>query len=79
MSEVIRSFLAFELPGEIKGIVEGVHAELAKSTLDVKWVRPGNVHLTVVFLGNIATQDLTSLGKEVSKVCSKYGRFEVGL
>ena len=79
MSKVIRSFLAFELPGEMKEIVKRVHAELTKSALDVKWMRPGNVHLTVVFLGNVSTQDLAPLGTEVSKVCSKYGRFEVEL
>ena len=76
---MIRSFLAFELPGEMKEIVKSVHADLVKTALDVKWVRPGNVHITVVFLGNVGTQDLALLGREVSKVCSKYGMFEVEL
>ena len=44
----IRSFLAFELPSEIKGIVEEVSGELRKSALEVRWVKAGNIHLTVV-------------------------------
>ena len=79
MSEVIRSFLAFELPGEIKDTVSTLHQELVGSSLNVRWVRPANVHLTVVFLGNVAKEDLPSLSREVGNVCLKYGRFEIRL
>ena len=79
MSEVIRSFLAFELPGQIKDIVTTIHGRLKASSLDVKWVRPGNVHLTVVFLGNVARGDLGPLSEEVSKACSRYKTFELAL
>ncbi len=79
MSEAIRSFLAFELPGEIKETVRRVHQELAGSPLDVKWVRPANVHLTVVFLGNVARDELGPLGEEVNRVCLKYGQFQIRL
>jgi len=79
MSEVIRSFLAFELPAQVKEIIETIHGHFKGSSLDVKWVRPGNVHLTVVFLGNVAREDIDPLGGEVSKVCSRYKTFEIAL
>jgi len=75
----IRSFLAFELPLEIKEIVNRVSGEVRKSSLDVKWVKPDNIHLTVVFLGNIHRDDINALGDEVQKVCLDYGPFNISL
>lgn len=79
MSPTLRCFLAFDLPEEIRAVVKRVHGDLNKSPLDVRWVRPGNVHLTVVFLGNVAVDDLQPLGEQVKAVCTKYGPFEIGL
>lgn len=73
----IRSFLAFELPLDIKNIVARVSGELRKSTLDVKWVKVDNIHLTVVFMGNIQMEDLKAIGDEVQKVCLKHGSFDI--
>ena len=75
----IRSFLAFDLPLEIKDIVARVSGELRKSTLDLKWVKVDNIHLTVVFLGNVRMVDLKAIGDEVQKVCLKTGSFDVSL
>ena len=79
MSQTLRCFLAFELPDEISRLVEKVHKDLNGSPLDVKWVRPGNVHLTVVFLGNVAQENIEALGEEVKAVCTKYGPFAMGV
>ena len=75
----IRSFLAFELPLEIKGVVARVSDELRQSTLDAKWVKPVNIHLTVVFMGNIETDDIPAIGEEAKKVCSTHGAFDISL
>ena len=58
----IRSFLAFELPTEMKSIVTRVCEDARKSRLEVRWVRPEGIHLTVVFMGNIKTDDLEKVG-----------------
>lgn len=75
----IRSFLAFELPLEIKDIVARVSGELRKSTLDLKWAKVDNIHLTVVFLGNVQMGDIEAIGDEVRKVCLKTGSFGISL
>jgi len=54
----IRSFLAFELPADIKTIVTRVSGEVRKSSLDVRWVRPEFIHLTVVFMGDIESEQV---------------------
>lgn len=51
--EEIRSFIAIELPREIQTALDGVTRRLAQGGLPVRWVRAGNIHLTMKFLGEI--------------------------
>jgi 2'-5' RNA ligase len=75
----IRSFLAFELPSEIKDIVIRVSGELRKSSLDVRWVKADHIHLTMVFMGSIASEKVEAMGYEIQKVCLQTGTFHVSL
>ena len=75
----IRSFLAFELPPEIKRVVARVSGELRKSALDVKWVKAENIHLTVVFMGNTKMDDVPAIGDEIRKISLRYGPFDISL
>jgi len=53
--EQIRSFIAIELPDELKS--ELVQLEARLKLIDqpfVKWVDPYSIHLTLKFLGNVA-------------------------
>ena len=75
----IRSFLAFELPLEVETVVTRVSDELKQSSLDAKWVKPGNIHLTVVFMGNVETDEIPKIKEEVGKVCLMYGCFDISL
>jgi 2'-5' RNA ligase len=75
----IRSFLAFELPLEIKNIVARVSGELRQSTLNAKWVKVDNIHLTVVFMGSIETEDIPAIARGVQEVCQTYGPFDISL
>jgi 2'-5' RNA ligase len=75
----IRSFLAFELPEEIKHIVTRVSAEIRKSSLDVRWVRPEFIHLTVVFMGDIQPEQISPMAESVKAVCSNHEPFRISL
>ena len=75
----IRSFLAFEQPSEIQAILSRVSGELRRSPLDVRWVRPENIHLTVVFLGNIRSEDVETMENPLQKLCLTYGPFQISL
>jgi 2'-5' RNA ligase len=75
----IRSFLAFELPPEIKMVVTGVYEDSRRSRLDVRWVRPEGIHLTVVFMGNIKTEELEAMGNGIGRVCSDFSPFQIAL
>ncbi|MFC2070678.1 RNA 2',3'-cyclic phosphodiesterase [Chloroflexota bacterium] len=58
--EQIRSFIAIELPDELKQKLVQLEVRLkAEGQSGVKWVNPNSMHLTLKFLGNI-TADKTS-------------------
>lgn len=75
----IRSFLAFELPLEIKNIVARVSGELRQSTLNARWVKVDNIHITLVFMGNVETEDIPEMGKGVQDVCQTTHPFDISL
>jgi 2'-5' RNA ligase len=61
--ESIRSFIAIELPDELKSELTRLEARLKSDNQPgVKWVNPDSIHLTLKFLGNIAadrTEEIT--------------------
>jgi 2'-5' RNA ligase len=75
----IRSFLAFELPTDIKNTVDRVAGEVRRTSLNVRWVKVENIHLTVVFLGNVKVQEVEAIGKAAEEICTRYGPFDISL
>ena len=75
----IRSFLAFELPPEIRRIICDLSGELKKSSLDVRWVTATNIHLTLVFMGKVHMEDLEPINETVANVCRRYRPFNLSL
>ena len=54
--EQIRSFVAIELPDELKLALTQLQEQLQSgSRVPVRWVDPYNIHLTLKFLGDIST------------------------
>jgi 2'-5' RNA ligase len=49
----MRTFIAVELPPEVKRKIEEVQSPLKRTDTYVAWVKPGNVHLTLKFLGEV--------------------------
>jgi RNA 2',3'-cyclic 3'-phosphodiesterase len=75
----IRSFLALELPPQIKQELLRIHEVLKRSSLEVRWVRPEGIHLTVVFMGDVQEASIPPIIKMIGEVCSYYGPFPVAL
>ncbi len=60
--EQIRSFIAIELPEEIGSALAKLQAGLQTGKQPaVKWVDPYGIHLTLKFLGNIATAKISDI------------------
>ncbi len=75
----IRSFLAFELPPVIKQEVTRISGEVKKSGLEAGWVKPGNIHLTIVFLGDINEKDVPAVISCLDSAVVNYKPFDISL
>ncbi|MBW1783787.1 MAG: RNA 2',3'-cyclic phosphodiesterase [Deltaproteobacteria bacterium] len=75
----IRSFLAFELPAEIQRILSAVFEEARTLLSNVRWVRVANIHLTMVFMGNVPEAQLGPIGEAAGGVCREYAPFHIQL
>jgi 2'-5' RNA ligase len=69
MSETIRSFIAFDIGNEsiLKRMAE-VQNFLTKTGADLNLVEPKNIHITLRFLGNIATSSVEKIFGEMKTV-----------
>ena len=60
--EQVRSFIAIELPDELKLGLTQLEAQLKMSKQPwVKWVDPYSIHLTLKFLGSIAADKISEI------------------
>ena len=69
--ESVRSFIAIELPDELKRELSQLRAQLKPGELPwVKWVDPYGIHLTLKFLGNVdknRLDDVTGAMEEAAR------------
>jgi len=69
--EQIRSFIAIELPSDLKLLLDRLEAQLkADKQPWVKWVSPGSIHLTLKFLGSVPidkTIEITEVIEEAAR------------
>lgn len=66
--EQVRSFIAIELPDELKQELSQLVAQLKADDLPgVKWVDPDSIHLTLKFLGNVAVNALNDITGAMEK------------
>ena len=64
--EQIRSFIAIELPRELKQELAQLETQLKVDRQPwVKWVRPDSIHLTLKFLGNIAVDTTVAITRAI--------------
>lgn len=75
----MRTFIALELPKEIKDSLADIQEQLRASAADVKWVKPENIHLTLKFLGDINEQQLTQIISILEEIGRDKLSFDISL
>jgi 2'-5' RNA ligase len=65
MADTIRSFIAIELPENMIDAIQKVQERMRPYGLNVRWVRPQNVHLTLKFLGDINEAEAEKVGRAI--------------
>jgi 2'-5' RNA ligase len=76
---MIRAFIAIELPESVRAAVAGAQARLkrAPTGLKISWVKPGNVHLTLQFLGYVEEPAVAKIRSALDGVAGAHAPFEV--
>ena len=76
--EQVRSFIAIELPDELKLELSQLVAQLKSDEQSwVKWVDPYNIHLTLKFLGNVAVDMLDDITGAIEKAAQGIAPFHL--
>lgn len=77
-NEQIRSFIAIELPQEVKPGLHRLQKELkSPEHTFVKWVAPEGIHLTLKFLGNISPQKVTEITRVMEQASLGVSPFQL--
>jgi 2'-5' RNA ligase len=64
---MIRSFIAIDLPEATRHGLAAVQEQLKQSGAGVRWVKPGSIHLTLKFLGNIHPAQVEDIALAVAQ------------
>lgn len=65
---MVRAFLAIDVPPDYRAGLAAVQEALKKSGADVRWVAPGNIHLTLKFFGDITAAQVEAIGAATAAV-----------
>ncbi len=77
--ETIRAFIAVQIPEEIKQKFREIQRKLEASRADVRWVKPGNAHITLQFLGETPVDKLNDIETALRQVAASHAPFEVSI
>ena len=77
MTQHIRCFVAIELPKAIQDQLSQIQNTLRKQIQRASWVQPGNIHLTLKFLGDVNPNDIESVGQAIAQVASCHSPFSL--
>jgi len=76
--EQIRSFIAIELPEEVREGLSGLRNAINRDEHRfVKWVSPDGIHLTLKFLGNITAKRVTEITEAIEEATREISPFHL--
>jgi RNA 2',3'-cyclic 3'-phosphodiesterase len=72
-----RIFIAIKIePGEtLSGMIYALKTGLRKD--DIKWTNPGNIHITLSFLGDTEEEMIRAVSTMLKEKCEGFGKFEL--
>jgi 2'-5' RNA ligase len=69
----MRLFVALSLPEPVLERLEDLLSELGRAVPDVRWARPGSLHVTLKFLGEVEEPRIPSLCAALSAAAGRAG------
>jgi 2'-5' RNA ligase len=73
----IRAFIAVDLPESVIRALQSAQERLKSHRLDIRWVKPGNIHLTLKFLGDIQPADIDPIREALRSAAAAVAPFPI--
>ena len=77
MSNVVRAFVAVEIPGEVRERAAQLIKALRSTPAKVRWVEPRNMHWTLKFLGDVDLRETPAICAAVAGAVHEFAPFDV--
>jgi 2'-5' RNA ligase len=75
----MRTFIAIEIPSEIKAALAALQTKLRRAGADVSWTKPENLHLTLNFLGEVDERRIVEVEKACVDLAAEFQPFTLRL
>ena len=75
----IRAFIALELDDACRRALQSIQDELCRARAQVRWVRPETMHLTLLFLGDIAPDTVPHLTEGMDRIAEEIAPFSLAV
>jgi len=73
----MRSFIAIEVPDEVRKEMTRVQEQLRKTKVDASWTRPEGMHLTLKFLGEVPEVKIPEIVNGLQTAVAGFGQFRL--
>jgi 2'-5' RNA ligase len=77
MQQNIRCFVAIEIPEVVQNRLIAIQDELRRKIGRASWVKAGNIHLTLKFLGEVDPSDIQPIGEVLERVAQRHPPFSM--
>lgn len=75
----LRTFIAVDPGKAIRDRLVALQDALARAGAEVKWVGPDNLHVTLLFLGEVVDKDVPSVCRVVREVAGRHAPFTMSV
>lgn len=74
---MVRSFIAIDLPPRLQEALGALARELQEARATVTWVKPERIHLTLKFLGDVASERIPDIQQGLEQVAKRAASFRL--
>ncbi|HLJ97788.1 MAG TPA: RNA 2',3'-cyclic phosphodiesterase [Gemmataceae bacterium] len=75
----LRTFIGVDLGKTIRDRAAALQEKLAQTGTAVKWVEPENIHITLLFLGEVDDREVPSICRVVAEETQRHGPFRLSV
>jgi RNA 2',3'-cyclic 3'-phosphodiesterase len=75
----IRTFIGIDIGKPIRDRLVGLQETLGRTGVEVKWVEPENLHVTLLFLGEVDEREVPSVCTAISDAAAKHEPFTMSI